>query len=523
MHQIMRSSTASLTAFLLVLTVTADGCKGKSAPETPATTATQPAGASAPQDQSAAAAMSVDDLVAPIALYPDQLLGQLLLTAVNSQEVLDLGNWLIENQSIKTDAAPAAAKAAGFSTSAQYLAAFPQVVDNMCQNLDWTKQLGEAFKADQKGVMDAIQRKRMQAKQQGNLQSSPQMTVDTKTDSGKEVVEIKPANPEVVYVPQYNTTTVYTQPAPTQTTVVEEKSGVSTGAAVGMSLLSFGVGMAVGAAISNNNNYYPYPGWGGGGMYYGGHPYYPPPYRAPVYGGYHPAYGYHPPANYHWNNYNRNVNVNVNNNNYYNKYNSNNRVNTNNRGAAGNNAYLGANNNRPGANNQPGNRGGSSGYLGAKPQAGNQKPGASMADANPRGANAGGRNEAANRDMSRPNNAGGTAGVRPGGADAANRTGASPGGADRGFGNNNAGRTENHAAAQNRPATQNQQVAQNRGDSGGAFGGGSSGHAERDASSRGHSSMGAAPAANTARTGGGTAAPHGGGGGGAHSGGGRHR
>jgi hypothetical protein len=455
--------------------------------------------------------MSVDDLVAPIALYPDQLLGQLLLTAVNSQEVLDLGNWLIENQSIKTDAAPAAANTAGFSTSAQYLAAFPQVVDNMCQNLDWTKQLGEAFKADQKGVMDAIQRKRMQAKQQGNLQSSPQMTVDTKTDSGKEVVEIKPANPEVVYVPQYNTTTIYTQPAPAPTTtVVQEQSGVSTGAAVGMSLLSFGVGMAVGAAISNNNNYYPYPGWGGGGMYYGGRPYYPPPYRAPVYGGYHPAYGYHPPANYHWNNYNKNVNVNVNNNNYYNKFNNtNNRVNN-------NSGYLGANNNnRPGVSNQAAGRG-SSTYQGARPQTG-QKPGASMADVNPRGANAGARNEAANRDMSRPNAGGVGAESRPGGA--------SGGGVDRGFANNNAGRAENHAAAQNRPSTQNQQVAQNRGSNEGAFGGGNSGGAERDASSRGRSSMGAAPTANTARAGGGAAAQGGGGGGGggAHSGGGRHR
>ncbi len=263
MHRMARSSTASLTAFLLVLTITADGCNSGSAPQTPpAASTTQPA--AAPVSDQSAPQMSVDDLVAPIALYPDQLLGQLLLASVNSQEVLDLGNWLIENQSIKADAAPAAAKAAGFSTSAQYLAAFPQVVDNMCQQLDWTKELGEAFKADQKGVMDAIQRKRMQAQQVGNLKSSPQMTVDTTTDNGKQVVEIKPADPQVVYVPQYNTTTVYTTPPPAQTTVVEEKSGVSTGAAIGIGLLSFGVGMAVGSAF-NNNNYYPYPGWGGGG------------------------------------------------------------------------------------------------------------------------------------------------------------------------------------------------------------------------------------------------------------------
>jgi hypothetical protein len=460
--------------------------------------------------------MSVDDLVAPIALYPDQLLGQLLLAAVNSQEVLDLGNWLIQNQSIKPDAAPAAAKAAGFSTSAQYLAAFPQVVDSMCQQLDWTKELGEAFKADQKGVMDAIQRKRVQAQQVGNLKSSPQMTVDTKTDNGKQVVEITPANPQVVYVPQYNTTTIYTTPPPAQTTVVEEKSGVSTGAAVGIGLLSFGIGMAVGSAF-NNNNYYPYPGWGGGGMYYGGRPYYPPPYRAPVYGGYRPAYGYNPPGNYHWNQVNRQVNVNVNNNNYYNKFNNNKRTtiagNNNN-----NNAYLGArnnNNNRPAVNNRPG-AGGSSTYLGARPQTG-QRPGASMATANPRIANGGANAARPNtgnlsaRDVSPGAN-------RPGGAggyNAANRAGAAPGGGDRGFGNAGAG--QNRAAVQsrptmpNQPAMQNRSVAQDRpSGGGGAFGGGNSGGADRAASSRGRSSMG-------------VSAPARGGGGGGRSGGGRRR
>ena len=190
----------------------------------------------------------------------------------------------------------------------------------------------------------------------GNLSSSPQMAVETKqSDNGQQYVEIKPADPKVVYVPQYNPVTIYNNPAPapapavapTQTTVVtEQQSGVSTGTAVAIGLLSFGVGMAVGSAI-HNDNYYPYPAWGGGGVYYGGRPYYPPPYR-PAYPGYRPAYGYHPPGNYQWNQYNRNVNVNVNNN-YYNRFNKTN-VNTlpaNNRAGYGNNQNL-ANNNRPG-------------------------------------------------------------------------------------------------------------------------------------------------------------------------------
>src|SRR5215475_5648864 len=187
--------------FLLVLFTIASlttGCKSKSPPATSNKTG-QAGSQSAPGPQ-----VSVDDLVAPIALYPDQLLAQVLAVSANPQEVLDLGNWLLQNQNLQGDAMTNAAKQAGFSASAQYLALFPQVVDNMCQQMDWTKQLGEAFKTDQKGVMDAVQRKRTQAQQMGNLQSSPQMTVASKTDNGQQYVQIQPTDPKVVYVPQYN-------------------------------------------------------------------------------------------------------------------------------------------------------------------------------------------------------------------------------------------------------------------------------------------------------------------------------
>jgi hypothetical protein len=204
------------------------------------------------QAQTQATPLSLDDLVAPIALYPDQLLAQVLTASTSPQEVLDGGNWIIQNQNLKGDALINAAKTAGFGPSMQYLMNFPQVVDNMCQEMDWTTQLGQAFQSDQKGVMEAVQRKRGQAQKTGNLVSSPQMTVVSKTDSGRQYVEITPANPKVVYVPQYNPVTIYnTQaaPAPAQptTTLVNQSSGVNTGTAVGIGLLSFGVGMAVGA------------------------------------------------------------------------------------------------------------------------------------------------------------------------------------------------------------------------------------------------------------------------------------
>jgi hypothetical protein len=400
---VLRDSTAFLIVVLFSFASITSGCKSTSpAPSETAQTAPQDTSQSPPAQQ-----MSVDDLVAPIALYPDQLLAQVLTTAVNPQEILDLGNWLLQNQSLQGDAMTNAAKKAGFSPSAQYLALFPQVVDNMCQQMDWTRQLGQAFSSDQKGVMDAVQRKRVQAQQVGNLASTPQMTVATKkADNGQPYVEIQPADPKVVYVPQYNPVTIYnTQAAPapapaaapaqTTTTTTTEKSGVSTGTAIAIGLLSFGVGMAVGSAISNNNNYYPYPAWGYHSVYVVNRPYYPPPYRPPVYPGYRPAYGYNPSPNYHWNQYNRNVNVNVNNN-YYNRFNNTN-VNTrpgygnnpstlpaNNRPGYGNNPSTLPANNRPGQNNQS-NWKGQSTYQGARPATTQgQKPGASMANAVPR-------------------------------------------------------------------------------------------------------------------------------------------
>jgi hypothetical protein len=475
----------------------------------------------------------VDDLVAPIALYPDQLLAQVLTISANPQEVLDLGNWLLQNQSLQGDAMTNAAKQAGFSPSAQYLALFPQVVDNMCQQMDWTQALGEAFKSDQKGVMEAVQRKRAQAQQMGNLTSGPQMSVATKqADNGQQYVEIQPTDPKVVYVPQYNPVTIYNTPAPAaapaQTTTATattttEKSGVSTGAAVAIGLLSFGVGMAVGSAI-NSNYYYPYPAWGYHSIYVVNRPYYPPPYRPPVYPGYRPVYGYNPPPNYRWNQFNRNVNVNVNKN-YYNRF-SNNNVSTlpANRPGSGNNPSTLPANSRSGQGNQP-NWKGQTTYQGARPQATQgQKPGASMANAIPRSEQYGQR-PTNQTPATRPNagNSGTTnmAANRPstGNAAATNRAASSAGGlaarpasqpnlnrgGDRGYPvPSPATRPSASPAAGSGPSPS--PAAQNRanvGDGGGTFGGGNvgSGRAERAASNRGRSSMGAAGGGAGARRG----------------------
>ncbi len=471
MHPILRGPTALLLTAIFSFTSLTTGCKSSK----DASQATAPN----EQAQTQAAPTSLDDLVAPIALYPDQLLAQVLTASTNPQEVLDAGNWIIQNQHLKGDTLTNAAKTAGFGPSVQYLMSFPQVVDNMCQEIDWTTQLGQSFQSDQKGVMEAVQRKRGEAQQVGNLISSPQMTVDTKTENGQKYVEIKPADPKVVYVPLYNPVTIYnTQaapaPAPAPTTTTAQSSGVSKGTAAGIGLMSFGVGMLIGAAISNNNNHYPYPAWGYHGVYHGGHPYYPPPYR-PAYPSYHPANGYHPPANYHWNQVNHNVNVTVNKN-YYNQFNGQNRAST-------LPAYSG---NRSATPTNPSRAGqGNTTYQGARPTTTSRKPGSSMATAVPSNQQLNPRaNQPSN--ISRSGGATTTANARP---STSNYASTNRGG-DRGYATGSKPSTSASQASAARPSPSVQQQNRYTGASASAFGGGSTATADRAASSRGHASMG---------------------------------
>jgi hypothetical protein len=247
---------------------------------------------------------ALEELLAPIALYPDPVLSQLLIAATNPQEVLDAGNWLLQNTTLKGSALDDAAATVGFTPPIRALVQFPETVDMMCLELDWTTELGEAFVADQAGVLGAVQRLRKQAVDVGNLQSSEQMKVETQVQEGQEVVVLKPAKPEVVYVPQYDPVAAYA-PAPATTTpattVTEEKSGHSTGAMITTGVLAFGAGILVNELFDddhknkNKNKYdYYYPNYG-----YGGMPYYPPyPYRPSYGGGHYPSSGYNRPPGY---------------------------------------------------------------------------------------------------------------------------------------------------------------------------------------------------------------------------------
>jgi Protein of unknown function (DUF3300) len=202
----------------------------------------------------------LDRLLAPVALYPDQLLAQILLCSGNPRKVGELDAWLKQGSALKGSELQQAAEQAGFEPSFVALAPFPQVVELMAGNLTWTSQLGGAFATDRGGVFDAIQRLRKQGQATGNLKSTPQQTVETKTtQGGEQVIVIEPANPQVVYVPQYNPQVVYTQPT---TIVVHEDDDDEVAAAV----IGFTAGVAIGAAFSPYY-YGPY-GWRGGAYMY---------------------------------------------------------------------------------------------------------------------------------------------------------------------------------------------------------------------------------------------------------------
>jgi len=252
--------------------------------------------------------------------------------------VLDDGNWLVENPDIKDKALDQAAEKAGFTPPMRAIMQFRQIVDQLCLEMGWTSELGQAFTNDESGVFAAVQRLRTQAKDVGNLQSSEQMKVEEKTQGGEEAIVISPPSPEVVYVPQYDPVAAYAPPAAapvaaapatttttTTTTTEDEDKGHSTGSMVATGLLAFGAGLVVANIFDDddddyyhNDNYYP--------NYHGGYMPPPPPYYyRPVYGnGYHPNSNYNRPTQYN-NVLKQNnvvvVNNNNRNNNYWNGYN----------------------------------------------------------------------------------------------------------------------------------------------------------------------------------------------------------
>ena len=210
---------------------------------------------------------TLDQLLAPIALYPDALLAQILMSAQDPPKVAELDKWLKTNATLKGTQLQDAAVKAGFEASFVALALFPQVVTKMAEQIAWTVVLGQSFTNDKTAVFATIQKLRKQAQSVGTLKSNAQQEVGTKvTSSGEQVIVIEPTNPQIIYVPQYNTQVVYTQPPATTTTVIVQEDN-DADVAVAAGLIGFTAGIAIGAAMDNNYYYGPY-GWHGGAYMY---------------------------------------------------------------------------------------------------------------------------------------------------------------------------------------------------------------------------------------------------------------
>jgi len=249
-----------------ILVLAAAGLIVRSMGPTHSTTARPAHGISAAQ--ATRTPSSIDELVAPIALYPDSLLAQMLMCASDPENVRRLNDWLNVNQTLKGTELQDAAVLANFEPSFVALSLFPQVVSKMAEKLEWTTLLGQVFATDKSAVFASIQKLRAQAREVGTLKTNAQQQVETKTTSaGQEVIVIEPTNPQVVYVPQYNPTVVYTT-APTTTTqtiVIKEESNADEAVAAG--LIGFTAGIAIGAAVNNSYYYGPYGMYGGAYMY----------------------------------------------------------------------------------------------------------------------------------------------------------------------------------------------------------------------------------------------------------------
>ncbi|MFL6514289.1 MAG: DUF3300 domain-containing protein [Chthoniobacterales bacterium] len=464
-----------------------------------ATTAEEPA-PKIPNDQ-------LDSLVAPIALYPDPLLAQILAASTYPLEIIQLEQWIKRNPNLKQDALAAGVAKQAWDPSVQSLAIYPEVITRLSQNVAWTTDLGNAFLAQQSDVMSAIQRMREKAQKKGTLKTTEQQKVDTETaEGGGEAITIEPANPEYAYVPSYDPEVVYGPP------IYPYPPYYYPGYAPGLGL-AFGAGIILGAAWRNN---WGNCNWNGGGNVY---------------------------VNHH-NNFNKNTINNINGGNRNgnrasqlpangggnwqhnpshrggapygdrgtaSKYGG--RARQQPAGGAGNRVAGGSGGaGRPGGVGSASGVGGAGGIGGAGGVGGgrNQLGGAGAGGARP-GSGVGDRN---------PGGAGGGRDLSGGGS---NKYGGNYGGANRGSGGASAGTRPSHGGGGGGNSIGNRSVS-----SGGGFGssssvfgsGGYSGGSARSASSRGGSSMGGGGFSGGGRGGGGG---FGGGGGRGGGGGGRRR
>jgi hypothetical protein len=212
----------------------------------------------------------LDQLTAPIALYPDSLLSQVLMAATYPADIADAAKWSKDNPNQKGDDAVKAVDGETWDPSVKSLVAFPQVLAMMAEKPDWVQNLGDAFLASSKDVLDSVQRLRAKAQEAGNLKSNeqqkvvvkqaePATTTTTVEAPPSQVIVIEPADPQVVYVPTYNPTVVYGPwPYPAYPPYYYPPPPMYYPGAALASGIAFGVGVAAVGSLWGDCN------WGGG-------------------------------------------------------------------------------------------------------------------------------------------------------------------------------------------------------------------------------------------------------------------
>ncbi|MCA8271444.1 DUF3300 domain-containing protein [Burkholderia sp. AU30280] len=251
-----------------------------------AAAAAQPA--SAPVAYTPPSADQLYQMVAPIALFPDKLVALVLAGATYPDQVTAANNWVMQNPSLKGQALATAADTQPWDPSVKALTAFPAVLSQMASNPAWTTSLGPAYYNDPTDVMNAIQVMRQRAQASGHLRSGGQMRVTQVAQAAPtgytpatdapvvyagpaivpppaQAIEIESAQPDVVYVPSYNPTVVYGEPVSAYPGYVYRPPSYSTGEVVAAGVITFGVGVAVGAAIFGHHDW----GWHAWGMNWG--------------------------------------------------------------------------------------------------------------------------------------------------------------------------------------------------------------------------------------------------------------
>ena len=183
---------------------TASGQPATAAPQTATATPQPPAAAPAASDTFSSE--QLEQLVAPIALYPDPLLTQILMASTYPLEVVEAERWVKANPGLTGDKLDAALKEQDWDPTIKALVSVPDVLDQMSQNLDWTQDLGDAFLAQETQLMDTVQKMRGLAYDEGNLKTTEQQTVTQEPDK---IIVIQPSDPQIIYVPTYSSTVVY--------------------------------------------------------------------------------------------------------------------------------------------------------------------------------------------------------------------------------------------------------------------------------------------------------------------------